>query len=265
MLRRLAEIVLGTIRVHRQLPAFVGSGVVVANAKVGGLRYIFRASRDLDPVLLKVASILVRPGDVVWDVGGNVGLFAAAASGLAGKTGDVYSIEADQDAFALLSKTANAQTANHAPITSLNVAISNHCGTARFEIAKRSRSANSLQGFGSTQTGGTAEIRTVPTLTLDVLLNSFPPPQVVKIDVEGAEALVLTGAQNLLSGARPFMFIEVAGEVAHEVAQILRHHDYRIYDGATFKELETGAPATWDTVAIPSESKFPLEAMNRDF
>jgi hypothetical protein len=105
----------------------------------------------------------------------------------------------------------------------------------------------------------------VPTLTLDVLLESFPRPQVLKIDVEGAEALVLAGAERLLSSARPVVFVEVALEVAHEVAQILRNHQYRIYDGATLKEIGIGQPATWDTVAIPSESNFRLETADRGY
>ncbi len=260
MLRRFAEVILGPVGVRRRLPSSVGSGVVWANARVGGLRYLFRASRDIDPVLLKVAASLVRPGDVVWDIGGNVGLFAAAASGLAGATGGVYTIEADRDAFALLCKTASAQGINHAAITPLNVAISNECGTANFEIAKRSRSANSLQGFGSTQTGGRLETRVVPTLTLDTLLKSFPPPQVLKIDVEGAEVLVLTGAERLLAEARPHVFVEVGTEVSREVAQLLRRHEYRIYDGGTFKELPTSQAAVWDTVAIPGELDFHLGA-----
>lgn len=264
MLRRIAEIVFGPITVYRKLPAFVGSGIVVASPNTGGLRYLFRSSSSLDPVLLGVASALVRRGDVVWDVGGNIGLFAAAASGIAGKDGGVYTIEPDKDAHAFLNRTARAQSGiTHAPITTLNAAISNQCGCVEFNIAKRSRSANSMRGFGSTQTGGVKECRLVPALTLDILLNSFPNPQVLKIDVEGAEVLVLQGAKQLLTTARPAVIVEVSGEVSHEVARILRSHDYRLYDGSTFNAIGIDEPAPWDTVALPSESDLCLAKSNR--
>lgn len=173
MFRRTAEILLGSVTVRRRLPQVVGRGVVVASPKVGGLRYLFRTSENLDPVLFKVAHALVKPNDVVWDIGANVGLFAAAASGLAGRAGSIYTIEADKDAFLLLQRTANAQPANHAPINCLNVALSSKCGVVRFNIAKRSRSANYIEGFGSTQTGGVAETRLVPSLNQTCCSQNF--------------------------------------------------------------------------------------------
>lgn len=255
MLRRLAEIILGNLTVSRTLPASVGSGRVVATPRVGGLRYLFRPANSLDPTLMKIASAVVRKGDNVWDVGGNVGLFASAAAGLAGPDGRVYSIEADADAYALLNKTARAQNSEtHAAITALNTAISNQCGCVQFNVANRSRSTNSIAGFGSTQTGGVKERRHVPALTLDTLLKDFSPPQVVKIDVEGAEVLVLQGACELLTRIRPVLIVEVASEVGQEVARILRSHDYRLFDGGTLSPIEPDQPAAWDTVAIPADS-----------
>ena len=45
--------------------------------------------------LLMNASETVKPGDVVWDVGANMGLFSFAAAGLAGPAGHVYAFEPD--------------------------------------------------------------------------------------------------------------------------------------------------------------------------
>ena len=191
MLRRMAEVLLGSVKVRRTIPKCVGEGVVVANAKVGGLRYLFRSARRLDPVLFDVVQATVRPDDVVWDIGGNVGLYAAAAAGLAGRAGRIYSVEADRDAFSLLLQTAKAQPAGHAPINCLNVAVAKDCGVVNFNIAKRSRSSNFIVGFGSTQSGGVIESRLIPSLNLDVLLSAFSKPDVIKIDVEGAELVVL--------------------------------------------------------------------------
>ncbi len=51
----------------------------------------------------------------------------------------------------------------------------------------------------------------VDTVSLDdlVFLKKFPPPKVIKIDVEGREILVLEGAKKLLKEMSPTLFIEI--------------------------------------------------------
>jgi FkbM family methyltransferase len=253
MLRRMVEVLLGPVTVRRRLPINVGGGSVIANPKVAGLRYLFRDSKNFDPVLYKVALALIKPNDVVWDIGGNIGLFAVSAAGLAGHHGAIYTIEADKDVFDLLLRTANSQPLNHAPIYCLNVAVASQCGVVKFNIAKRARAANSIAGFGSNQTGGISETRLVPSLTLDVLLSNFPSPQVIKIDVEGAELLVLEGAQKVFMNVRPRVFIEVASEASKDVAEFFRRIEYRILDATSLREIRSDEFAPWDTVAIPME------------
>lgn len=70
----------------------------------------------------------------------------------------------------------------------------------------------------------------VPTVTLDHLLNHFPAPDVVKIDIEGAEALALAGATSVLKQC-PVILCEVAAENADAVRDLLVPHGYRFYDG----------------------------------
>jgi hypothetical protein len=50
---------------------------------------------NVDEALLRNAIELVRPGDVVWDIGANVGLFSFAAAAPAGSAGKIVSFEAD--------------------------------------------------------------------------------------------------------------------------------------------------------------------------
>lgn len=108
-------------------------------------------------------------------------------------------------------------------------AISNKAGTAFFSIAKRGRAANHLASLtGSSQTGGSRKVEVVPTLTADSLLESLLPPDVVKIDVEGAEVLVLSGMERLLSEIRPRIYCEVSQENRDAVSRILASHRYRI-------------------------------------
>ncbi|MGH3326851.1 MAG: FkbM family methyltransferase [Streptomycetales bacterium] len=207
----------------------------------GGLRYLKPRLTDVDPTLLSLVSEVVKPGAVVWDVGANLGLFSFASAVAAGPSGRVLAIEPDSWLVALLRRSAVANTqadvpqAELAPVEVLPVAVSDSFGVGRFHIARRNRSTSHLEGFGSTQTGGTRSTELVPTVTLDWLATHFPPPDVIKIDVEAAEALVLQGGPTILA-RRPVVICEVVAANATLVRELLQPHGYVLYDG----ELPTG-------------------------
>jgi len=58
----------------------------------------------------------------------------------------------------------------------------------------------------------------VPVTTLDALwaTGAIPKPDFIKIDVEGFESNVLSGARNLLSECKPIIYIELHGEDASD-------------------------------------------------
>ena len=122
-----------------------------------GLRYWFPsfAVRSGDS-LLKNAAETVKPGSVVWDVGANMGLFSFAAAGLAGPAGRVYAFEPDAFMATLLRRSARLNR-QAAPVEVIPCAVSDTVSLARFNIARRSRASNFLEGFGMSQTGGVRE------------------------------------------------------------------------------------------------------------
>jgi hypothetical protein len=82
---------------------------------------------------------------------------------------------------------------------------------------------------------------------------------VVKIDVEGAEAACLEGAERLLSTVRPKLFCEVSETNAAAVGALLERHGYTLFDaGVAGISGITGAAArqplrspAWSTLALP--------------
>jgi FkbM family methyltransferase len=184
----------------------------------------------VDPVLLRLVSETVSPGDTVWDIGANVGLFSLAAAVAAGPAGRVLSVEPDTVLVQLLRRSA-AAGGRHAPVDVLPAAVADNSGVARFCIARRNRATSHLAGFGTREAGGVRATQLVPAVSLDWLLARFPVPDVIKIDVEGAEAQVLRGGSEVLRAHHPRLICEVGQDSAAEVRDLLVKSGYTLYDG----------------------------------
>jgi FkbM family methyltransferase len=185
--------------------------------------------RQADPALLRLAAEMVRRGDTVWDIGANLGLFSFAAAVAAGPSGRVLAVEPDTVLAGLLRRSAAANS-GHAPVDVLPAAVSDEESVARFHVARRNRSTNHLDGFGTSQAGGVRATQLVPALTLDWLAARFGAPDVIKIDVEQAEAAVLAGGSRVL-GLASTIICEVAACNCVAVRDLLTTHGYVLYDG----------------------------------
>jgi len=173
----------------------------------------------------KFLETYLRPGDTVVDVGANIGTIALTAAALVGSTGRVIAIEPHPRIFQYLTAQ---RTLNHA--TKLEIvqsAVGDHQGSVHFS----NRGADVMN---SVTDDGTL---TVPLDTLDHLLAPFQIDHVdfLKIDVEGFEKAVLSGAQQTLALTNA-LYIETLEEgLAHygsskqEICQLLRDHGFRLY------------------------------------
>jgi hypothetical protein len=84
----------------------------------------------------------------------------------------------------------------------------------------------------------------VEVVALDDLIASgrIEPPTLLKVDVEGAELLVLRGASELLQQGHPKLFIEIhSRQLGLDCASLLRRWGYSL------KVLETGLPPDGST------------------
>jgi len=233
--------------VRRRLPPPFASARIYVSSE-GGLRYLARTMAEVDPTLLKLAAEVVRPGDTVWDVGANMGLFSFAAAVAAGQEGRVLALEPDTKLAGLLRRSA-AESASRAPVEVLPVAVSDEESVARFHVARRNRATNHLAGFGSSMAGGVRSTHLVPTVTLDWLAARFPAPDVLKVDVEGAELAVLSGAAGVLARS-PTVICEVYEKNAAAVSGILAGHGYTLYDGERRGDRVPVQAAPFNTLAI---------------
>jgi FkbM family methyltransferase len=239
------------IVLERRLPRALGRGRISVSPS-SALKFWYPNLERVDPSLLSAAGELVRPGDIVWDVGANVGLFAFAAASLAGPGGHVLALEPDIWLTSLLHRTISRNRSSWAPVDVLPVAASDRVEVCHLKIAARGRSSNFL-GEGNSQTGGVRALQSTLSVTLDWLLSIYPPPNVLKIDVEGVEGLVLRGATRLLSEIRPRILCEVNENNSEEVTEILSESGYALYDADMPRVTRQRIlSAAWNTIAYPA-------------
>lgn len=210
-------------------------------------------TQSMSAPLLKFAHDFVRPGHVVWDIGANVGVFSFASAFAAGAAGEVLAVEPDFMLAWLLQRSAERNRAQLPNVRVLCAAVSDRAAFSRLEIAARGRASNSLTEVRMrSQGGGIRYSQDVLTTTLDTLLEQFRKPDIVKIDVEGAESLVIKGGTKLLSEVRPVIYIEVGDEQAAAIAHSLSAHKYLMFDGEANGYPQVGK-CVFNTLAVPHE------------
>jgi FkbM family methyltransferase len=147
----------------------------------------------------RILSRLVAPGAIAYDIGAQAGFFTLALSRLTGSQGHVFAFEPDpQNASALR---------RHVAINGLkNVSI----------IQAAVSADNGLIGFhGSSATSRISDESKymVPSISLDQFVKyGFPVPDVVKMDIEGAEVLALNGATSILERKATKWLIDTHGD-----------------------------------------------------
>lgn len=162
----------------------------------------------------------VRPADVVYDVGANVGFYTLLASTLVGSEGRVYSFEPLPRNLALLKRHVQLNQLKNVEI--FDGAVSDKTGTAQFSTGEIPE---------MTHLSPTGDIQ-VRTYQLDDLVSTgrLPPPRVMKVDVEGAEADVLSGARDLLQRHKPVVLLATHGaEVHRKCCDFLRKLGYDLH------------------------------------
>lgn len=148
----------------------------------------------------RLLSRLVAPGNVVFDVGANVGFFSLLAARLSGPNGRVVAFEPLPRNGDLLERHLACNGVS--TVRLMRVAVGERSGKASFAAAGEP-SMGSLANDGEP----------VDLVAIDDLVaaREVPVPAVVKIDVEGAELRVLQGAAATFSRHRPALLVAAHG------------------------------------------------------
>jgi FkbM family methyltransferase len=175
---------------------------------------------------------MIKPGDVVFDLGASHGIYSTIFAKMSGPTGRVYAFEP----FALNADFIRFNAAlNEVNVDVVEVALSNRKGTAEVRLDTQCI-ADSMEG------------RCVP-IQLDELDNyAHLKPDFIKIDIEGSEIDALESAAKLLAH-RPQVQLEVHydyfgkfGRRIEELFEILPYEDYHTYIFHPGKPIEKYYP-----------------------
>jgi FkbM family methyltransferase len=161
----------------------------------------------------------LKKGNTVFDIGAHVGFYTLLSAELAGKEGKVFSFEPLTANYEYLKK--HIEINNYKNIIPFNVAVSDKDGFASFKQGENT-STGQLTSEG--------EIR-VRTIAIDDWINNkkLPVPDILKIDVEGAEFAVLKGAVNLLNRYHPIIFLSThSGGIHKKCCDLLLSLGYKL-------------------------------------
>lgn len=262
--KRLASII------RRGLNRAAPNGIVevkVAAGDLAGYSILLDMQIDKDywlgtyePDLQAAIRDLVPAGSVIYDVGANIGYVSLLFARATGAGGHVYAFEA-------LPENAQRWTRN----VELNGmagrmhlfagAVTDFAGPVHF-LVHSSGGMGKVAGSAGREDAYEADL-ILDGLSLDVFVFSQgnPPPQVVKMDIEGGEVLALPGMRRVLTEVRPLMLMELHGPASSQAAwEALTAAGYQIrWMQAGYPVIPSLEAMGWKAyiVAVPADSPFP--------
>lgn len=162
---------------------------------------------------------IVEEGSCVFDIGANVGFYTLLASVMVGPRGRVLAFEPVPSNLTFLKAHLGLNGVENVDV--FETAVSDREGQERFECCK-DRCEGRLTANGNF---------VVHCVSLDGLTarSVFRAPDVIKIDVEGAELSVLRGGSRLLAAFHPTIFLATHGTELHrECVSLLRRLGYQL-------------------------------------
>jgi FkbM family methyltransferase len=166
-------------------------------------------SGEYEPHLTSIFERYCTPGMTVVDVGANLGYYSLLASRLVGPTGRVFAVEPNSENCRLL-------------LSSLR-----HGGVTNVELFPVACDRRTGWAYYSTHVGSNGGLINdddllarpgvvVPTIRLDDFVEG--PVDFLKMDVEGAEGRVVSGATRLIECHRPIITTELKHDMLDHVS-----------------------------------------------
>lgn len=222
--------------------------VVIPRGPLAGFRFVSGGGQPeyvlgaSEPNVQKVLQSLVGADDILYDVGANVGFFTLLGAKLVNGTGRVYAFEPIEANVRALRRNVELNRLVNVEVETL--AVSDVVTTLRM-------SPGHDQATGHLAEEGD-DLITVQSTAIDAFVSSgHRPPSFVKIDVEGAEDLVLMGAQDTLRNVRPLVLCEIH----YDADDTRREKISAIFDDASYGVLMLSGGSMPHVIGVPTEMR----------
>lgn len=209
---------------------------------------------SFEPETVRCYQKIVKAGDVVLDIGANIGAHTLLLAHAVGPSGKVYAFEPTDYAYAKLSENC-----------ALNPALANRIHSVQWMLVGPEVAGKPAPGLysswplkhdvdlhelhqGRLMTTSGAQARTLDSAVLAFGLDRV---DCIKLDIDGYECGMMRGASEVLTRWQPVIIMELApyaleeqGESLHELIQMLKKHGYALFD------LSKGTPIAMDSKSI---------------
>jgi FkbM family methyltransferase len=176
---------------------------------------------------LPLQSVLKRelkPRQTFFDVGANAGFFTLVAAKLVGPSGKCFAFDPAPANIESLREQVELNALAY--VTPVQQAVGDAIGESKFSFAGAGSASGHLGGSDATE-----EEIVVQVTTFDAAVEQFGSPDLVKMDIEGAETIALPAAKRTLAEVRPTWLIELHGPKEWDVvSQTLRDAGYKLFD-----------------------------------
>jgi FkbM family methyltransferase len=174
-----------------------------------------------EPQLQRLMAAILKPGNVAYDIGGNYGIHSLLMARLVGPSGTVCTFEPHSTIFEACAENVRLNGFDNVKL--LNLALSDAPGTTiPFSQGHHAGAGHVIRD--QAEAAFTVRCDTVDRLVAD---GAVPPPDFMKVDVEGHEAAALHGATATVTQHRPIMAIDLHHPQAdRSVGRFLIDHDY---------------------------------------
>lgn len=185
-----------------------------------------------------------RPGMTALDVGAHEGVISEVLSLAVGSNGRVVAFEPNPQKFKILVEKKLPRVACEPVAVADREGVAQlFCGEAEFA----DQASTIVERLGNQQRLG-SKIKTisVPVTTIDDYATKHKLiPDLIKIDVEGAESLVLRGARRVIEQFRPMIIFEQGSEIGAPTPETLKdlrtkNYVFRICDLILFLDSTRG-------------------------
>ena len=167
-------------------------------------------------------SLVVSPGDIVVEVGANIGSLTVPLARKVGNTGGVYAFEPQRLAFQTLC--ANVALNSLINVWGYNVACGETAGSVRVPLINPSVEHN----FGDVSVANQQQGEFTARIPLDEF--GIARCRLLKVDVEGMELQVLRGARKLIAVNQPAIYVENdRPELSDPLVRFIQDLDYVLY------------------------------------